>query len=436
MGIFTRPPESYERAERPEVQAELPPYWRDFWDPAPYKVLYGGRGGAKSWSVARSYIMEASKKKYRYLCTREFQSSMKDSVHKLLTDQIFELGLENSFTVTEAAITSKIGSEFMFKGLKRDPNSVRSTERIDRCWVEEAHAVSSDSWQILLPTLFRTPDCELTVTFNPYLDTDPTYVNFVKHPPPGAVVRKVGYQDNPWFPKKHDELRRHMLATDPDAYSWIWGGNTRQVSEAIIFRDRVTVDEFTSPPMDGKTRFFFGVDWGFANDPTCMIRMFIHENVLFIDHEAYGYHVELDDLPALFAQVPGCKDWPIGADNARPETISYLKRKGFPRMYAADKWKGSVEDGLAFMKSFKRIVIHPRCPHIAEETRLYSYKVEPSKSHDPAKARILPIVVKQHDHGPDACRYGLGDLIKGGAGYFTVPDSVLQWSAQPRTQRL
>jgi phage terminase large subunit len=195
MTLFLR--DRFDKIPRRTVAADYPPYWSKFAQPAPYKILYGGRGGAKSWSVARSYVLEASRNKYRYLCTREFQSSMKDSVYKLLVDQIYALELDSFFDIQEATIKTLSGSEFLFKGLKRDPNSVRSTEKIDRCWVEEAHAVSYDSWNILMPTLFRTPDCELTVTFNPYLEDDPTFVTFVKNPPPGAVIEKVGWRDNP-----------------------------------------------------------------------------------------------------------------------------------------------------------------------------------------------------------------------------------------------
>jgi phage terminase large subunit len=426
MTLFLR--DRFDKIPRRTVAADYPPYWSKFAQPAPYKILYGGRGGAKSWSVARSYVLEASRNKYRYLCTREFQSSMKDSVYKLLVDQIYALELDSFFDIQEATIKTLSGSEFLFKGLKRDPNSVRSTEKIDRCWVEEAHAVSYDSWNILMPTLFRTPDCELTVTFNPYLEDDPTFVTFVKNPPPGAVIEKVGWRDNPWFPEKHNELRLHMLRTDPDAYDWIWEGNTRQLSDAVVFRNRVSVDDFESPPMD-KTRYYFGVDFGFANDPTVMLRCFIHEDVLFVDYEAYGYRVELNDLPEMFEQVPGSKQWPSFADSARPETISYLNNHGYPHMEAVDKWNGSVEDGIARLKAFERIVIHPRCPNFAQEMRLYSYKTAPHRT-DPAKARVLPIIVDRHNNGPDACRYAINELVRGGAGYFEVSDAVLAWASQ------
>jgi len=418
-------PQAESHIVRQKVELALPPYFEPFLGRHPYNVLEGGRGGAKSRSVATHFVIEACQEGHRYLCTREFQSTMRDSVRKLLVDAIYRLNLEKYYDIKRDEIRCPhTGSEFMFKGLKKDPQAVRSAEGIDRCWVEEAHVVSGDSWQVLMPTLDRVEGSQLWVTFNPDSEEDPTYEMWIKHPPPGTMHKHVTWKDNPWFPAGLDRQRRHMLRIDPDAYDWIWNGHVRKLSEAVIFRNRVTVDDFVTPE---DARFYYGADWGFAEDPSVLIRCFIHEDVLFIDHEAYGYHVEMDDLPALWkANVPYTAEWPIMCDNARPETIAYMKRHGFPRATAAEKWKGSVEDGIAYMKQFKRIVVHPRCPNIAQEFRLYSYKKEARTN------RILPVVVSMHDHGIDSCRYALSDLIRGGVGYFKVPDSLLAYAQQKR----
>jgi phage terminase large subunit len=402
---------------RPQYRIEVPPKVLPLWEPRRHKCLYGGRGGAKSHTFARLAIMQSCMEKLRFLCTREYQSSIADSVHKLLADEIRNLHVDAYFDVQQKTIRNKYtGSEFIFKGLHHNIGEIKSTERINRCWVEEAQAVSEESWKVLEPTI-REPGSEIWVSFNPIEETDPTYVRYIKRPPPNALVIKLGWQDNPWFPQEMEELRLWTLRTDPDAYDWVWEGQCRRISEATIFRHRFDVEPFETP--EDVDRFYFGADWGFANDPSCLIRCFIRDEVLYIDYEAYAVGVEIDDLPALFAGgvarktgveypgVPGATDWPIFADNARPETISYLNRTdpGF-RIDPADKWQGCVEDGIAYLKGFRRIVIHPRCENTAMEFRLYSYKVDPKTN------QILPIVVDKWNHAIDAIRYSLNGVIQ------------------------
>lgn len=398
----------------------FPPKFASLFKPAPYKVFYGGRGSGKSWSIARALLIEATQRKMRVLCAREFQTTMKDSVKKLLADQIEEIGLTPWFAVQRDTILSSVGSEFLFKGLRVDPQGVRSIEGIDRCWIEEAQVVSEESWQVLMPTLFRKERCELWISFNPDQDTDPTYKNFVLQPPPKSIVQKVGWEDNPWFPEGLNDQRRHMLNVDPDAYEWIWGGHCRQISEAVIFRNRVSVETFDTP--EG-ARFFFGADWGFADDPAVLIRCWIKDDCLFIDHEAFGYHVELDNLSAVFDQIPESRRWPIKGDSAQPMQISYMKRQGF-NITPADKWPGSVEDGINHLKAFKRIVVHERCKNVAQEFRLYSYKT------DRLTGDILPVIVDKHNHGIDSLRYALSQFIQGRRPMKISPD-LLQRASSP-----
>lgn len=399
--------------------------------PRRYKVFYGGRGGAKSWIIARVLIRLAAQNKLRILCARQFQTSIADSVHRLLCDQIEAMGLSDQFNITDKSITSLTGSEFLFKGLEKSIREIKSTEGIDICWVEEAQSVSADNWEILIPTI-RKEGSEIWVSFNPEDEDSSTYQRFVVNPPPDAEVVKVGWEDNPWFPSTLEKERQHMLASDPDAYDHVWGGMPRKITEAVIFGKRVSVCAFE--PAEG-TRFFYGGDWGFANDPTALIRCYILDDCLYIDQEAFGYGVELDELWKLFAGkdgmlpeqerlwtpaddnlypgVPGARLWPIKADSARPETISYMKRQGF-QISAADKWPGSVEDGITHLKGFRKIYIHERCKHMRQEARLYSYKV------DKNTGVILPVIVDANNHGWDAVRYALDGYIqsRGGLGMW------------------
>lgn len=199
-----------------------------------YKVLYGGRGGGKSWHIADALLVAGRERKLRILCTREFQNSIKDSVHKLLADRAQTLGLENFYNIQNTSIKGLNGTEFIFEGLKTNIDSIKSMEGIDICWVEEAHRVSKRSWDILIPTV-RKDRSEIWVSFNPELDTDETYIRFVLNKPDLAIVKKVNWDSNPWFPSvlelEKDELKRK----DYDAYLHVWEGFCKQTLEGAVY---------------------------------------------------------------------------------------------------------------------------------------------------------------------------------------------------------
>lgn len=381
---------------------KFPPAFEALFRPARYKVYYGGRGGGKSWMVARALLIKALERKIRVLCAREFQTSIADSVHKLLGEQIEALGFSHWYEVQKTRIIGLNGTEFIFKGLRHNVQEIKSTEGVDYCWIEEASSVSEESWAVLVPTI-RQADSEIWMTFNPQDDNDPTYRKFVLNPPPGAIVRKVSWRDNPHFPQVLRDEMEYLQRVDPDAYAHVWEGETRTISDAVIFRGKVEVRPFETPA--NVDRFYFGADWGFSQDPTVLIRCFVIDRTLYIDHEAYSIGCDIDKTPALFDRVPESRKWPIYADSARPETVSYMKRTGF-NISSAPKWGGSVEDGIAFLRSYEKIVVHERCRHFAEETRLYKYKV------DQRTGEVLPVIVDAHNHAIDALRYALSKLIK------------------------
>ncbi len=366
-----------------------------------YKVAYGGRGSAKSWTVARCLILNAIKSKVRILCTRQLQTSIKDSVHKLLCDSINDLKLNKYFNITRDAITCINGSEFIFKGLQNQTNEIKSMEGINFCWCEEAQSISEDSWQILIPTI-RKEGSEIWITFNPDREEDATYQRFVKNTPPNSIIELVNYYDNPWFP---DVLRKEMeycKEVDFGKYEHVWLGKTVIDTDAQIYHGKFEMLDFETPE---NVTFYYGADWGFANDPTALIRCFIKEQCLYIDYESGGIGVEFEELPALFDSVPDSRKYEIRSDSARPETISYMTRQGF-KTIACPKWKGSVEDGIEYIRSFRRIYIHPRCKHTYEEFKFYSYK------QDKNTGDILPIVLDKDNHYLDALRYALNPYIQ------------------------
>ena len=328
---------------------------------ARYKVLEGGRGSGKSYSFGDALIAKAAHEKLRIMCTRETQNSIRDSVHRLLTDRINFLGYDNFYVIQKDAIYSRCGSEFIFKGLHHNISEIKSTEGIDICWVEEAERVSDFSWTVLIPTI-RKENSEIWVSFNPEDENSSTYARFIKNTPPDCVVAHLTFRDNEYFP---EVLRREMeydKRVDPDKYEHVWEGKVKGYSNACIFKGKIKIEDFETP--EG-AQFFFGADWGFSNDPCVLGRMFIKDNKLFIDYEAYGIGVELNELETFFDSVPECRKWEIIADSERPDTISFMSQKGF-NIRGSKKGKGSVDDGITFLRGFEEIIIHPRCHGAAD----------------------------------------------------------------------
>lgn len=207
--------------------------------PKRYKIAYGGRGSTKSWSFARALLLLAADTKLRILCTREVQKSIKDSVHKLLGDQIVALGLESKYVIFDTEIRGYNGSEFVFAGLSSHTvDSIKSFEGCDIVWVEEAHAVSKKSWDILIPTI-RKDNSEIWITFNPELDTDETYIRFVVNPPEDSCIAFINYSDNPWFSDVLEKERLHCKVVNPDDYPTIWEGQCRSAVVGAIYAKEV-----------------------------------------------------------------------------------------------------------------------------------------------------------------------------------------------------
>lgn len=236
-----------------EVDAPFPKAFKPLFEPHRYKVFYGGRGGAKSWAIARALLIQGAEKPQRILCTREFQTSIDDSVHRLLSDQIKALGLSGFYEIQKTQIIGANGTLFRFEGLRRNINSLKSFEACDKCWVEEATDVSKTSWDILIPTI-RKDGSEIWIGFNPELDTDETYVRFVLKPPTNAVVVKVGWQDNPWFPAVLRQEMEDLKARDHDSYLTVWEGHCRQSLDGAVYakeiREATAANRITRVPYE------------------------------------------------------------------------------------------------------------------------------------------------------------------------------------------
>jgi len=213
---------------------QFPAKLNGLFTPCRYKELHGGRGGAKSWGVARALLIQGASQPLRILCAREYQNSIKDSVHKLLSDQVEDLGLSSFYDVQAAAVKGKNGTEFAFEGLRQNITRIKSYEAVDRVWVEEAQTVSKHSWDILIPTI-RKPGSEIWLTWNPEFEDDETYRRFLAQPPKNCLHFEVNWRDNPWFPEVLEQEKADLYARDPDAYDHVWEGKCRQWLEGAIY---------------------------------------------------------------------------------------------------------------------------------------------------------------------------------------------------------
>lgn len=218
-----------------DINAEFSPAFEDIILPKRYKVYWGGRGSAKSWSIARALLIRGIQEKLLIVCAREFQNSIADSVHRLLKKQIELIGATPLYEVQKTTILGTNGTEFIFKGLREDKVvSIKSLEDADICWVEEAQAVSKVSWETLVPTI-RKPGAEIWVSFNPDLEQDATYQRFVVNQPKNSIVRQVSWRDNPWFSEEMRDEMNELKAKDYDSYLHVWEGALRKLVEGAVY---------------------------------------------------------------------------------------------------------------------------------------------------------------------------------------------------------
>jgi phage terminase large subunit len=282
------------------AEVEIPEKLAFLFEPHPYKVLYGGRDGCKSWSVAQALLILGAQKPLRILCGRETMDSIRESVHQLLSDQIARLGLDDFYTTLQSEIRGKNGTEFVFAGLRKQTvSSLKSYEAIDICWIEEASVVSRRSLTILLPTI-RKPGSEIWFTLNPDLETDAVYLDFVINPPPGAVVVKVGYQDNNWLSKESRQKIETLRERDPDTFHHVYEGATRSTVEGAIYKAEIQRAEnegrIRAVPYDSERVVDTFWDLGFADRVSiwCAQRTPFEIKVIRYfegDHQAIDYYL-------------------------------------------------------------------------------------------------------------------------------------------------
>ena len=374
-----------------------------------YRVLYGGRGGAKSWGVARALLIKGVQKPLRILCAREFQISIKDSVHKLLWDQIVAMGLTSFYEITQSAIRGANGSEFSFVGLKNNIANIKSYEGVDIVWVEEAQSVSRLSWNVLIPTI-RKEQSEIWVTFNPDLESDETYQRFVVSPPSESVVQKINWSDNPWFPHTLRLEKENLRARDPEAYANVWEGVCRQTVDGAIFAKEMQMAELQGRigrvPYDPVKPVHAVFDLGWSDQTAVWMLQFVGMETRLIRY----FETSQETISAILSKMQGfgyVYDTLWLPHDAQNRTLA-SNGKSIEEIVRASGFKTRVLERVPVVDSINaaRTIFtncwfdRENCHEGLQCLRHYRYEVDP----DSGAFSKTPLH-DQYSHGADAFRY-------------------------------
>jgi phage terminase large subunit len=395
-----------EHAEPPKRQLQVvfgEKFQNTLFRPARHKALVGGRGSAKSWSVANYLLIQSLEARKRIVCCRQFQNSIRDSSKELIEKRARDLDISDQFRFSDRSIDNpQTGSDFLFMGLERNIESIRSLEGADIVWIEEARTINLKSMEILLPTV-RKRGSQLIWTWNPELPDDPVdaYFRGPQGPPPNSIVTFVDYRDNPFFQDTEMVNEMEVLrAGNPARFKHVWLGEYDLKHESKVFPN-VTIGRIEINPDTMPARY--GMDFGFGSDPSFVTKVFINQDrkQIYIQAEASG-RVPMDDLPALARSVVDSDRDLIKCDSSQPGTIEFMQRRGM-NVTAAQKGPGSVKAGINFLQGYS-IFIDPFCEQMREEARLYSWMV------DRRTGQSLSVPVDANNHGWDSVRYALEDF--------------------------
>ncbi|WVR18054.1 terminase large subunit [Burkholderia phage Bm1] len=404
--------------------------------PGHYVVYASGRGTGKSHNISDTLVvMNHRFPGLRALVAREKAASNSESTKEEMKRHIKRRKLSALIREVMGSLVHRNGSKTIFRGLNEAAGShkaAKSTAKIHIAWVEEGQEIGRAAWDLFLPTV-RENGSKVVISCNPEDEDSYLAERWLDNPGKDTIVIRLYREDNPHFPQSlvdemaHDQL---MIETAPNVdarraaqayFDWKWLGAYKKITDKQVIK-RAEVLDFETP--EG-VHFYHGMDHGFASDPACVVRCFILKNDkglkdLYIDYASFGYGVGVDDLPGYVAACPTINRygtgpvWDVYADCARPELNSKLKNASLP-VEPCEKWDGSVEDGIGFLNSFNRIYIKPELTELISEAKNYSYKV------DRITGKPLPVLVDKDNHGWDAVRYALQDLIKeAAAGYFDM----------------
>jgi phage terminase large subunit len=393
----------------PSLEIEVAEVLEPALAPARYKALYGGRGGTKSYFAA-DYTIAKAMDGVKCLCVREVQLSLDQSSKALIEERIDTHGVRHEFRILKTHIEHISGGRIDFKGMQQfNAANIKSLQGYGLAWWGEAHSASQYALDLLIPTI-RMDGSELIFTWNPEFPEDPVDAMFrgpnaLDPSRDNVILIECSWETNPWLPEVLKADKDTAYRRDPEKAAWVWGGDYRTISDANVLKGLYRAERFEPKPhWDGP---YQGLDFGFANDPTAAIRLWVFGKSLYVEHACGTTGLDLDVTEQyILERIPEWDRYAVRCDNARPESISYLNKHGSGRYSAAPKWPGSVEDGIAWYRSFDEIVVHPdTAAPFLKECKRYSYKV--NKAGD-----VLPVIEDKDNHWIDAGRYGASPLIK------------------------
>lgn len=376
-----------------------------------YILCISGRSSAKSTNIARVLLIKGLQKPLRILCAREIQQSIRDSVHRLLSDQIRLLNLEQYYIITDNEIRGVNGTLFIFRGLYNNLTSIKSLEGVDICWIEEAESVSAEALDVLLPTI-RKQYSQIIFSMNPRYIDDAVYSMFYANDRgelfrPDTTVIKATFADNPF---NSDEILAeiaYMKHHDYERYLHIYEGFLKSNSDASVFKDKFKVEMFDKSIIRSKFKRHFGADFGYSNDPSTLVECAVDtkDRIIYILDAIGAVKVEINALPDMYRKIKDSDKFKIVGDSSRPETIAYLRNHGFPLVVSSKKGKGSIKDGIEFMRSYTTI-ISPELTDVINEYRHYSYKI------NAASGQVTDIIDGKDDHFLDSIKYSVEEYIQ------------------------
>jgi len=391
---------------------ELEPWEHNLYEPKQFKVLHGGRSSTKSTSVAKALLRLSFNTSGKIVAAREYLGDIRDSVHALFCRIIKDVKeYDYFFNITTTHITNKTnGNEILFKGIRDyKADSIKSVENIGYLWLEEGSFISKYAWDIVEPTL-REHGCELWITMNPQRETDFLYNEFI-------VNGKKNYKEDlyiqqlNWYNNKH--LSERTIAsiirkreTDFDTYMHVYGGQCLKNDNVLVFKkDFFVIQDFEEPQ---GIHPYYGLDFGWT-DASAGIRCYIHEDNLYVTHEFKRSHVSVDllgeELEKTLKDYKKNGKYILTADSSSPDLINLLSKYGYPAKPAI-KGRGSIEAGIAYIKTFKKCYVHPRCNEFLKE--IYNLKYETDKYSGQIKDKIED----KNNHLVDSWRYSLEGCMK------------------------
>ena len=383
---------------------KIPAWAADLLKPARFKAVYSGRAGGKSHFFAEYLLARMiADPDLQAVCIRKYRATITNSIQLLLANKIDERGWHKYFDVQRSEI-KRIGGrgKIAFIGMQdHNASSIKGYEGFGVAWVDEATELDQYSLDLLIPTL-RTQGAETWFSWNPDQQDDPVDAMFRPTPPKGSIVKRIHFTDNPFNSQTTKDDYARDLERDPEKHAWVWDGEYNVRSDVVVFAGRWRVAELDTAGMDGP---YYGADWGFATDPTAVIEVWVNGNSIYISRESYAYQLPIDKTARRWlTDIPGIERHVCFADNARPESINLVRRMGLPRLQPCNKWSGSVEDGVEWLRS-QDIVVHPKCKNMQTELKRYRYKQR-------RDGEVIPVIVDKDNHLIDCLRYGLQKLIQ------------------------